>query len=207
VSEPWRPPDWQVTLPALRPVPAGPPLWTRADTAAAALTSLLAALLGGPVGLIWSASTPKLDVRAVANGGSEEAFGRTFGADAHFLLLAVLAGLVCGAVGVALGRRRGPALAVGLAVGGVLGALVAARVGYLAQHGSSLHEIRSLGLTAAAHQLIDFKVRATGVLVVWPLVSLVTLGIGALFHAVEPERDHAEPAGSAATPPPYGVVR
>jgi hypothetical protein len=67
---------------------------------------------------------------------------------------------------------------VGLALGGSLGAIIADRVGYLSERGATTHALRAIGarLDGGLISEIDFRIRALGVLAVWPLVSLVIVG-------------------------------
>jgi hypothetical protein len=142
----------------------------------------MVAASGAVVGLVWSATAPKLSIRALV-GGSEATFKSQIAADGRFLLLAVLAGVVCAGVLIALGER-GPGAVVGLAVGGVLAALVANRVGAVAQHDATMSALRSLAIPRSAHvlDLVDFRVRADGVLLGWPIAALIVHGLATLLH-------------------------
>ncbi|MDQ1697648.1 MAG: hypothetical protein QOJ03_3001 [Frankiaceae bacterium] len=168
-------PEWQ--LPAGRsayPPPFLEPLLRWPTDALDFVGTTVLMMLSGPVvGLLWFHVAPKLSIPKVV-AGSEAPFRAQIGADAWFLLLAVLAGVVCAAVVVAL-RRTGPGTVAGLAVGGAGAAVVADRVGYLAQHGATLHMLRALGIDPAGVSLdaVDFRVRALGVLVAWPLAAVV----------------------------------
>lgn len=152
------------------------------DGLVALLTATLVTLAGSVLGLIWSATAPKLSLRAVA-AGSEATFKSQIGADGRFLLLGIVAGVICAGVVVALGER-GPGAVLGLAVGGLLAALVANRVGVVAQHDATLSALRSLGIPHSARvlDLVDFRVRALGVLLGWPLAALVVHGLVTLLH-------------------------
>jgi hypothetical protein len=184
-ADPWRAPDpWHVTASPYQP-PVHTPVevvrWPH-DGLVALLTTAMVAASGAVVGLVWSASAPKLSIRALV-GGSEATFKSQIAADGRFLLLAVLAGVVCAGVLVALGER-GPGAVVGLAVGGVLAALVANRVGAVAQHDATMSALRSLAIPRSAHvlDLVDFRVRADGVLLGWPIAALVVHGLATLLH-------------------------
>lgn len=152
------------------------------DAFVAILTTVLVTLTGAVVGLIWSATAPKLSLRAVV-AGSEATFKSQIGADGRFLLLGILAGVICAGVVVGLGER-GPGAVIGLAVGGVLAALVANRVGVVAQHDATFAALRSLGIPHSAHvlDLVGFRVRAQGVLLAWPLAALVVHGLVTMLH-------------------------
>jgi len=139
------------------------------------LITVYVVLTGPIVGLLWSASGPKLDLfRALA--GSGEAWRAEDGADVHFGLLCVAAGAVCAAIAVLL-RMDGPGALTGLAVGGLGAAFVADRVGYLLNRGDTLDLLhaRAVPLRLLSDVGIDpfFKVRALGVVVAWPMAALV----------------------------------
>ena len=146
------------------------------------VTTALVAVAGSVVGLIWSATSPKLSIRAVA-AGSEATFKSQVAADGRFLLLGALAGVICAVIVLAFGQH-GPGAVVGLAVGGVLAALVANRVGVVAQHDATLSALHSLGISHSAHvlDLVGFRVRAQGVLLAWPIAALLVHGAVTLLH-------------------------
>jgi hypothetical protein len=185
-ADPWRAPDpWHVTVsaydsPAYTPGP--PAVRWRHDGCVLLVTTALVAIAGAVVGLIWSATAPKLSIRELA-AGSEATFKSQVGADARFLLLSIIAGIVCAAIVLAFGQR-GPGAVLGLAVGGVLAALVANRVGVVAQHDATLSTLKSLGLAHSARvlDLVGFRVRAQGVLLAWAIAALVVHGLTTLIH-------------------------
>jgi hypothetical protein len=186
-ADPWRGPDpWHVTVSAYdRPAysPSPPAVRWPHDGVVLVTTTALVTMAGAVVGLIWSATAPKLSIRELA-AGSEATFKTQVGADARFLLLSILAGVVCAAIVLAFGQR-GPGAVVGLAVGGVLAALVANRVGVVAQHDATLSALKSLGLSHSARvlNLVGFRVRAQGVLLAWAIASLVVHGLATLIHS------------------------
>ena len=133
-------------------------------------------LLAGPVvGLLWSWSGPKTDLLS-ALGGSGVAWRTEAGADAHFGLLCVGAGIACAVVALAM-RLDGPGVVAGLGVGGLGAAFVADRVGYLVNRGDTLDLLKahSISLDLLGKFGIDpfFKVRALGVVVAWPMAALL----------------------------------
>lgn len=147
----------------------------RADVRVGLLVAAGVALLGPPVGLIWSALAPRAQV-VVAAGGPNLADPNTkafIAADGLFLLLTAGAGVVCAAVSLLLGgRRHGVAAAVGLAAGGLAASYIAWRVG----HRVGLAEFRRAvqGPSGAATPLY-LTLRARGVLVVWALTGVLTV--------------------------------
>ena len=184
-ADPWQPPDaWHVTAPGYQP-PVFEPVevvrWPH-DGLVALVTTALVTLAGAVVGLIWSATAPKLSLPAVV-AGSEATFKSQIAADGRFLLLGIVAGVICAGVLVAFGQR-GPGAVVGLAVGGVLAALVASRIGAVAQHDATFSALHSLGISHSTRvlDLVGFRVRAQGVLLGWPLAALIVHGLATMLH-------------------------
>lgn len=145
------------------------------------LVTVYVALAGPIVGLIWSAASPKVDlIEALA--GSGVAWRAEAGADAYFALLCIAAGALCAGIAVAC-RRDGPGAVAGLAAGGLAAAFIAARVGYLLNKSDTLHVLREHGISLSVLDKfgIDpfFKVRALGVVAVWPMAALIVY-MGAL---------------------------
>ena len=143
------------------------------------LTAVYVTLAGAVVGLVWAAVAPKLSKSALLNV-SGAMFHPQIGADAWFLIVGGLAGIACAIVAVLVLGEPGPGVVAGLGVGGLAAAFVADRVGYLAQlHDSTQMAVaafRSLGLAPDVGQL-EFRVRALGVLTVWPIASLAVVGL------------------------------
>jgi hypothetical protein len=147
------------------------PRAARAEVAVAVLTAVYVTVAGAFAGLVWSHVAPKLTRSAVVNL-SDGLFHPQIGADAWFLLVGVVAGVVCAVVAVVVVGEPGPGVAVGLAAGGVAAAVVADRVGYL----MAIAAFRSLGAEPFAGEF-DFRVRALGVLVAWPIASLAVVAV------------------------------
>lgn len=145
----------------------------------ACFTTCFVAVLGAGAGLLWHAVAPKMSVAAlVAESGAT--FHPQIGADAWFLLIGALGGVVATALTLLVTRPEGVGLAVGLGLGGTLAAVIADRVGFLSDHQSVVSALHALG----AHHLdpmfvseVDFRVRAVGVLMAWPIASLALLMI------------------------------
>ncbi len=201
MTEPDRPPPQQVrpdrlgfgsdgapsTGPAFGSVPAPDrPRRRRGDVLAGLATAAGVALLGFPLGWLWSALAPRARVVVLA-GGADLADPNTkafIAADATFLLLTAVAGLVCGVLALLLGgRRHGVATAVGLAAGGLAASYVAWRVG----HRIGLGEFRRAvqGPTGTATPLY-LTLRAKGVLVAWALAGVLTV-VAVAVHARRPD--------------------
>lgn len=147
----------------------------RGDVLAGISTALGVALLGVPMGLLWSALAPRARVVVLAAGTAladpdTKAF---IGADATFLLLTAGAGILCAVLALLLGgRRHGAATALGLAAGGLAASYVAWRVG----HRIGLAEFRRTvsGPTGTTTTLY-LTIHARGVLVAWALTAVLTV--------------------------------
>lgn len=154
--------------------------WLLDELRLGAVITAYSALLGAVVGLVWEAGAPTIQLAQAINGN--EAAGKPLiGDDVRLGLLGIVAGIVATAVVLLLrrDRERGPGEVLGLAVGGVLGALVAARVGDLARHHQTVSAIAkvipgaSKGQTSAILGYFGFHVRATGVLLFWPIAAVL----------------------------------
>jgi hypothetical protein len=149
----------------------------------ATVTTLVIALPGALMGLLWQAISPSvryvvLDGKPVLADPETQALIST---DGRYAILTAVAGLVGGAIGyLAAGRGTDIAVAAGLALGGTAAALLAWRVGH------------QIGLTAFQHAVGAAKdggsvtgvaeLRATGALVFWPMLAV---GVFALCEAMD----------------------
>lgn len=152
------------------------------EVATAALVTVYVALLGPAAGLVWGAVAPKVSVPALA-ANSDAAFHALIGSDAWFLLVGGVAGLLATVVVMLLVGEPGPGAAIGLALGGTVAAIVADRIGYLSQRGDTTEALRAIGAHPDGSFIseIDLRIRALGVLTIWPLVSLIVLGFVLAF--------------------------
>ena len=152
-------------------VPAAPPVL--ADVFAGILAAVVTVLVGAPVGLLWAAFAPRVDVLIAAGEVQlvDTASSGFIAGDGAFLGAVALAGLVGGVLAWWLGRAHGPAVVIGLAVGGIAAAYVAMTVGL--QIG--LEEVQRAGETGlqGAFSLPPVKLRAREALVGWPVGALV----------------------------------
>jgi len=170
-----------MTAPDVLPPAASPPGLLR-DAGAGLLTVLGCVLLGAPVGLLWAAVTPRVEV-VIAAGGElrlTDPAGQEFiAADGWFLGLVLLAGLVCGLLAWALGRRHGPGVVLGLVVGGLLAAEVARRSGELvdAELARAAVEAGRAGAVDLAVQLRSEQARLG-----WPVAALAAHLVLTLFQ-------------------------
>jgi hypothetical protein len=151
---------------------------------AGVLTAVFVVLLGSVVGLVWAAVAPKLSITALA-AGSDSTFRAQVGADAWFLLIGALAGVLSAVLAIVLVGEPGPAVTTGLAVGGLAAAFVADRVGYLSERGATHDALRAIGAhpSGALISEIDFRIRALGVLTVWPIAAVAVVGIAIAINA------------------------
>jgi hypothetical protein len=141
------------------------------DVLSAIAVAVAVIVAGVPMGLIWGATTPKLDVKQ-ALGGSEAAFNAQGGADVHFALLALIFGVVAGAVVGWFGRHGSWTLPLALAVGGVGGSLVAAEIGHLQESSGVLDQVPQ-DIRSRVSDLVDFSLRSHGFHVVFPFAALL----------------------------------
>jgi hypothetical protein len=142
------------------------------DVLSALVVAIALVVVGVPMGLLWAATTPKLNVKQ-ALAGSEAAFNVQGGADVHFALLALIFGMLAGAVVGWRGRRGSWTLPVALAVGGVGGSLVAAQVGHLRGSNRVLDQLPQ-DIRGRVSNVVDFVLRSHGFHVVFPVAALLT---------------------------------
>lgn len=186
MSSPWSAPPAAPAHGAPRE-PDGPGL--REDAAAAGVTAAALVLLGAPLGLLWAALAPRVQVVLGGTGGPGLVDPETSAfvvADLGFGLLALGAGLVCGLVALLVPALRayGPGTVVGLLVGGLLAAFVASRTGQevgLEEFRAAVRDPQGAGTVDATVRL-----RAVEALVLWPVGALVAYAVGTALR-----RDHA----------------
>jgi hypothetical protein len=143
----------------------------------AGLICLLAMVAVGPLlGLLWAASAPHLDVRAVL-AGSEAAFGAQGDIDAYFGLICMVGGVVGGLLALWRGRDAAWPVPVGLTIGGLGGSLLAGVVGHAVRGGGVRHQLPA-GAGSYVISLVDFRVRSHGLYAVMPAVAVLVLTIG-----------------------------
>ncbi|WP_395106930.1 hypothetical protein [Actinomadura sp. SCN-SB] len=139
-----------------------------------AVTTAIIALLGLPAGLLWAEISPKVTyivIRGQAVLADPEGQA-PIATDGRFALIAVIAGLACGiAAYLAGGRDNDLPLLFGLAAGGLAASLLAWRLG---------HHIGLDGFQRAVRRAPDGRLvtgaaqlRATGIVVFWPVLSVL----------------------------------
>jgi len=146
-----------------------------------AVITLLVAVLGVPAGLLWAWLAPDVAyvvIRGRALPLDPEGQG-PIAADGTFAIIAVVAGLVCGALAyLAGGRGNDIPLLLGLTAGGLAASLLAWRVGHqvgLAEYERAVRTARDGRTVTGVADL-----RATGVLVFWPLLAVAAYAVAEL---------------------------
>lgn len=141
-----------------------------------AVTTLLPALCGPPLGLLWAAWAPP--VRYVLLGDSvvlaDPETQALIATDGRFAVLAAVAGLLSGMLAyLAGGRDNDIPLVLGLGTGGLAGALLA----WWAGHQSGPEDLNAALRAAAGHAVEGPPdLQATGVVVFWPLLAVAMYG-------------------------------
>ena len=148
----------------------------RSEVIAGLLVAAYAIVLGPVAGLVWAALAPKVSIAAL-RAGSSVTFQAQIGADAWFLLVGGLAGALVVLVALAFVGEPGPGVTVGVAIGGLAAAFVADRIGYLSERSTTTHALLGAHPSGSVISEIDFRLRALGVVTVWPLASLVVIGL------------------------------
>jgi hypothetical protein len=188
----WAPPQ---PLPQPLPAVAGPSRW-RQDLGTAAAVVVTCVLLGAPAGLVWSAVAPRLRV-TVSDKGFDvpdlESSKALVGADGSYLVVMLLAGVLCGVLAWLFARRSGPWTVAALVVGGVLAALIAAAVGL---RPGAAHAIAATREGSAFRGQVDLylgrltrpdtlRLRAPWAAVAWPVGALVAFLVPAFQRPEE----------------------
>ncbi|KJE24841.1 hypothetical protein FF36_00848 [Frankia torreyi] len=164
-----------------RPLPFG----VRPDLIAGLICAAAMAVAGFPLGLLWAAVAPHLDVPGALHG-NESAFAVQSDIDARFALICGVAGLVGGLVAFWRARDAGFLVPLGLAVGGLGGALIVGWIGHLRRSPDLLHSLPS-NASPILVDLVDLRVRAHGLYLVMPVVALGVFAIG-LWATSRPRR-------------------
>lgn len=169
-----------------------------------AIAAVVIALIGVPVGLLWAVVAPHgkdvvIGGQAFLANPESEAW---IAGDGYFALITAIVGVICAVVAYLYAGRLGEiALLAALAVGGILAALLAAKIGHQIGLSSFQHKVR----TSPDNTLVNGvpEVRATGVLVAWPLLSVIAYGLLEAFDVAnrEPGR-RALTAGDVGHPGP-----
>lgn len=142
----------------------------RGELLAALLAAVGVALLGAPVGLLWSAVAPRPDVVPTADRGLDFVDPETkdfITADVYLFLLCLVVGLVCGVLAFRLGRRHALGAVVGVVLGSAVAAWISYRVGILGEHRDDLVALAQAGRLTGVTDL-PLTLQAKTVLLAWP---------------------------------------
>lgn len=142
------------------------------DVLTALVVAVSLVIAGVPLGFLWAATSPRLDVKA-ALAGSEAAFDAQAGIDVHFALLALIFGVVAGAVVGWRCRRSSWPVPLALAIGGLGGSLVAAQIGHLRESSRVLDQLPE-NIRGSVSNIVDFVLRSHGYHAVFPVAALLT---------------------------------
>lgn len=159
------------------PAVASPSL--QRDAFAGVLAAVVPVLVGAPVGLLWAALAPRVEVVVAGQDVqlAEPGTSAFIAGDGFFLLAGLLAGALGGLLAWRLGRDHGPAVVVGLTLGGLIAAYVAMRVGTTVGAAEVQAAVRA-GQQGALE--LNLRLRAQEALVGWPVGSLLGY-VGASF--------------------------
>ncbi|MFR9795588.1 AAA family ATPase [Streptomyces sp. MS06] len=159
----------------------------------AAVVTVVVAVAGALLGLLWWWLAPHVPLVGQENGGGWVVYVKdtegeqAVGADGTFTLLALAFGAVTAAGAFAWRRRGGVPLVVALGVGGLLGAVLAWRLGmWLGPAQDVLAHAKAVGKGVTFPAPLELG--AKGALLAWPLAALlVHLGLTAMFGPRDPE--------------------
>ncbi len=143
-----------------------------------AAATLIIAVLGVLVGLLWTTIAPRTSYVIVGGKSflADPEAQTLIAADGWYATITAAAGLLCGLVAYILaGRLRDTGLIAGLALGGTAAALIAWRVGHLFGNSAFRHQVRTARDGTTARAALDLH--AAGVVISWPLIALVVYGL------------------------------
>ncbi|WUH96340.1 hypothetical protein OHR68_22440 [Spirillospora sp. NBC_00431] len=164
-----------------------------------AVTAAIVALTGPLVGVLWAKTVPEVTYVIVQGEPllAEPEGQGPIGIDARFALIALLAGLLCGAAAYAAGGRGDDiAMLLGLAAGGSAAAFLAWKTGHLIGLNDFQDAVRTARDGTDVTGVADL--RAKGVLVFWPLPAVATYGVLELILRRLPAGDRGEPGAGEA---------
>ncbi|MFE2009656.1 DUF2567 domain-containing protein [Streptomyces sp. NPDC059491] len=181
-------PDW----PPPPPPPAGPagdPI-TAAEVAQGAVVTLVSAVAGALLGVLWLTMAPRVllisDGKGVYLRDSEGE--SAIGADGTFVLLALAFGAVAALAVFLLRRKGGVPLVLGLAAGGVLGSLLAWWIGTrFGPTDDVVAHAKAVGPNVVFEAPLELNLGAAAMLA-WPLAAMILhLALTAVFGPRDPE--------------------
>ncbi len=171
----WTTPDPRRATPAFGPPQVLPAVASPSlveDARAGVTAAVVTVLVGAPIGLLWAALAPRVDVVITGENVqlAEPGTSAFIAGDGFFLLAVVVAGVVGGLLAWRLGREHGPAVVAGLTLGGLAAAYVAMRVGSTVGL-EDVQQAVSAGQQGALE--LSLRLRAKEALVGWPVGALV----------------------------------
>jgi hypothetical protein len=171
------------------------------------LASLAAtAIVGIPAGFLWAVLAPRVLAQVVSRGAASVVNPETTAfivADAWFVLIAAVGGLLTGLAGYLLVvRRRGAPAAVGLILGGLAAAALMLWIGDNDGHATFQH--RLLTSPAGTYLHASLSLGSKSALVFWPLAVALVIVVPeavASFRGSRADRAAAPARDDAPTKP------
>ena len=151
------------------------------DAFAGLLAAVVTVLVGAPVGLLWAAFAPQVEVVVAGEQVQlvEPGSNAFIATDGFFLIAVTLAGLIGGVLAWRLAHAHGPAVVVGLTLGGLAAAYVAMVVGQQVGLAEVEQAVRA-GQQGALE--LTVKLRAREAVVGWPVGALVGYAAASLLR-------------------------
>jgi hypothetical protein len=168
------------------------------------LASLAAtAVIGIPAGYIWALLAPRALAQVVSRGAADVVNPETtafIAADAWFVLIAAIGGLLTGVAGyILVVRRRGAPAAAGLILGGLGAAALMLWIGDNYGHAQFQHRLQTS--PAGTHLHAALSLGAKGALAFWPLFAALAIVIPeAVAFFRDPGRSRAKSTEGTETP-------
>jgi hypothetical protein len=164
------------------------------------------AVIGIPAGYIWALLAPRALAQVASRGAAQVVNPETtafIAADAWFVLIAAIGGLLTGIAGyVLLVRRQGAPAALGLILGGLAAAALMMWIGDNYGHAAFQHRLLTDRAGTYLHSALSLG--SKGALAFWPmLVALVIVVPEGAAYLRSPRKDRtAQSAGRPAEPTP-----
>lgn len=192
------------------PLPVGPVAGTgrraalvrllRGEVLPGAVLTVVAVLAAAPAGLLWRAVAPRTQVVVTPDGlNFATEVGESFiGADATFLLVTALVGVLLGLLAVLALPRDRVGIVVGLVAGGLLGALVAKRIGTVVGQ----DDLAALASSAPVGTRLTapLQIRALGVEYAWAVAAVVVHFLLVAYLGRRPDPVPVGPPPGSSTP-------
>ncbi|HXP58267.1 MAG TPA: hypothetical protein VN847_25120 [Streptosporangiaceae bacterium] len=151
----------------------------RSATGTLLATLVATAVIGIPAGYIWALLAPRALAQVVSRGAADVVNAETTAfivADAWFVLIAAIGGLLTGVAGYLLVvRGRGVPATVGLILGGVGAAALMLWIGDNYGHAQFQHRLQTSPTGTYLHASLSLG--AKGALAFWPLFAALAIAI------------------------------